>query len=122
MVTADYNIELLNDTVELYRYADVTGQAEFIYQCIEQFVTRRLPKELEYLRAFDAAKEIINEQYDMPEKDLTLLVNLCVQNGGKLSSKKRKLFDMLSDDAIKFAGETICETFSGYFDMIAGKP
>lgn len=117
-VTADYNIELLDDTTDLYRYADVTGQAEFIYYCIEQFVIQRLPKELEYLRAFDEAKAVINEQHDMAEKDLTLLVNLCVQNGGTISKKKRKLFAFLSADAIVFAEQTIADVFVDYFDMV----
>ncbi|MDQ6971796.1 MAG: Fic family protein [Mariprofundaceae bacterium] len=116
-VTADYNVKLLNDTTELYCYADVTAQAEFIYQCMQQFVTLRLPQELAYLSAFDAAKQIIDEQHGMPDKDLTLLVNLCVQNGGSLSMKKRKLFAMLSDEDIAFAEKVIGEVFAGYFGM-----
>ncbi|OIP99333.1 MAG: hypothetical protein AUK35_08480 [Zetaproteobacteria bacterium CG2_30_46_52] len=116
-VTVDYNVELINDTTELYRYADVTEQAEYIYKCIEKFVTYRLPQELEYLSAFDGAKRIINEKHDMPEKDLTLLVNLCVQNNGTVSNKKRKLFKQLSDIEIVFAETTVQELFEDYFKM-----
>jgi len=117
-ITADYNIKLINDTSELYRYADVTEQAEYIYKCIEQFVTLRLPQELEYLSAFDEAKRIIDDAHGMPDKDLTLLVNLCVQNGGKLSKKKRKLFEQLSDEHVAFAESAIQEVFLDYFDMM----
>ncbi|MDX8409417.1 MAG: Fic family protein [Mariprofundales bacterium] len=116
-VTADYNIKLLNDTSDLYRYADATAQAEFIYKCMEQFVTRRLPQELEYLTAFDEAKHIIDDAHDMADKDLTLLVNLCVQNGGRLSKKKRKFFKMVSDEHIAFAEKTIQDAFADYFEM-----
>jgi len=116
-VTAGYNIELINDTDDLYRYADATGQAEFIYSCIEQFVSHRLPQELEYLTAFDEAKRIIDEKYGMPDKDLTLLVNLCTQNNGDLSNRKRKLFEQLSDDDIAFAEKVIKASFSDYFKM-----
>ncbi len=116
-VTADYNVKLINDTSELYRYADATEQAEYIYQCIEKFVTRRLPQELEYLSAFDEAKRIIDDAHDMPDKDLTLLVNLCVQNDGSLSKKKRKLFEWLSDEHIAFAEKTIQASFADYFEM-----
>lgn len=116
-VTGDYNVELLNDTAELYRYADITEQAEFIYGCVERFVTQRLPQELEYLSAFDEAKRIIDEHHGMPDKDLTLLVNLCVQNGGSLSKKKRKLFEMLSDDDVAFAEKVIGKAFVDYFEM-----
>jgi len=117
-VAADYNIELLNDTTDLYRYADVTEQAEFIYQCVEQFVTQRMPMELEYLRAFDEAKQKIDAQLDMAEKDLTLLVNLCVQNGGHLSKNKRKLFALLTDKSILFAEQTVLDAFADYFDVL----
>ncbi|MDQ6978290.1 MAG: Fic family protein [Ghiorsea sp.] len=116
-VTADYNVKLINDTTELYRYADATEQAEYIYQCIEKFVTLRLPQELEYLSAFDEAKRIINDAHDMPDKDLTLLVNLCVQNAGSLSKKKRKLFELLPDEHISFAEKTTQESFADYFEM-----
>jgi len=115
--TADYNVKLINDTTELYRYADVTEQAEYIYQCIEQFVAQRLPLELEYLSAFDAARRIIDNKHNMPDKDLSLLVNLCVQNEGNLSKKKRKHFAQLSDTDIAFAEKTVKETFADYFMM-----
>jgi hypothetical protein len=121
-MTADYNVKLLNDTSELYRYADVTEQAEYIYQCIEKFVTLRLPQELAYLSAFDEAKHQIDDAHDMPDKDLTLLINLCVQNGGKLSKKKRKLFEQLSEEHIAFAERTIQEAFADYFDMRKANP
>jgi len=118
-VTDNYNIELLNDTTDLYRYADVTVQAEFIYFCIELFVTQRLPQELAYLQAFDEAKQRIDTHLDMPEKDLTLLVNLCVQNGGLLSKNKRKLFAFLSETDIVDAEKVIADVFVDYFAMVS---
>ena len=121
-VTADYNVKLLNDTSDLYRYADATEQAEYIYKCIEQFVTLRLPQELEYLSAFDEAKRMIDDAHDMPDKDLTLLVNLCVQNNGSLSKKKRKRFALLSDQHIAFAEKTIQASFADYFEMTKANP
>jgi len=87
-------------------------------QCIEKFVTLRLPQELAYLSAFDEARHMIDDVHDMPDKDLTLLVNLCVQNGGKLSRKKRKLFEQLSGEHIAFAEKVIQEAFADYFEMI----
>jgi len=58
----------------------------------------------------------------MPDKDLTLLINLCVQNGGKLSKKKRKLFEQLSEEHIAFAERTIQEAFADCFDMRKANP
>ena len=31
--TPDNNIDVLNDTIDLYRYFDATKQAEFLYSC-----------------------------------------------------------------------------------------
>ncbi|MFQ5355498.1 MAG: hypothetical protein ACE5DY_03225 [Mariprofundaceae bacterium] len=76
-----------------------------------------MQQELEYLSAFEEAKRVIDDEHDMPDKDLTLLVNLCVQNNGDLSNKKGKLFEQLSDDDIAFAGNTVKESFAGYFRM-----
>jgi len=92
-----------------------------MYQCVEQFVTQRMPMELEYLSAFDEAKQKIDAQLDMAEKDLTLLVNLCVQNGGHLSKNKRKLFAFLTDKSILFAEEVVLGVFADYFVMQQGK-
>ena len=78
----------ISDRSELYRHYDATNQAEFIYSCLEQFVTLRLPQEMEYLTAFDEAKQIIDDAHGMPDKDLPLLIYLCVQNGGRLSKRK----------------------------------
>jgi len=116
-VAESYNVELINDTSKLYRYADATAQAEFIYTCIEKFVTLRLPQELEYLSAFDKAKREIDDAYGMPDKDLTLLINVCVQNGGELSKNKRKLFALLPDDHIAFAEKVIKGSFAAFFEM-----
>ncbi|MDQ6992568.1 MAG: hypothetical protein Q9M31_03780, partial [Mariprofundus sp.] len=63
-------------------------------------------------------KRIIDDAHGMPDKDLTLLVNLCVQNDGSLSKKKRKLFELLSDEHIAYAEETIQQSFADYFEMI----
>jgi len=117
-VSEAYNVQLLNDTSDLYRYADATEQAEYIYGCIEQFVTHRLPQELAYLNAFDEAKHLIDAVYGMPDKDLTLLVNLCVQNQGCLSKKKQKLFAWVDDEHIACAERIIQESFADYFEMM----
>ncbi len=116
-VTGGANVQLLNDTSDLYRYADVTEQAEYIYRCIDRFVTTRLPRELEYLSAFDRAKRIVDEAQEIPDKDLTLLINLCAQGGGMLSERKRERFEQLSDEQVAFAERTVREVFADYFDM-----
>ncbi len=36
--TADHNVEVLDDTADLYRYFDCTEQAEFLYACVQRTV------------------------------------------------------------------------------------
>ncbi len=37
--TAKNNIEVLNDTIDLYRYFDATKQVEFFFDCVEETVS-----------------------------------------------------------------------------------
>ena len=47
--TADHNVDVLNDTADLYRYFDCTGAAEFLYACVQRTVEHDLPQEIDYL-------------------------------------------------------------------------
>jgi Fic family protein len=38
--TLDHNVEVLNGTVDFYRYFDATKQAEFLYDCVEDTLDR----------------------------------------------------------------------------------
>jgi len=62
------NVEVANDTADLYRYFDCTDNAEFLYGCVEQTVDHDLPKEIDYLRRHDEAMRRIMEYVDMPDR------------------------------------------------------
>ena len=49
--TADRNVEIFNDTADLYRYFDCTAEAEFLYACVARTVERDLPDEIEFCAA-----------------------------------------------------------------------
>jgi len=53
--TAERNVEVLNETADLYRYFDCTEEAEFLYACVGRTVERDLPREIDYLRRHDEA-------------------------------------------------------------------
>src|SRR4029077_3841055 len=40
--TKDGNVEVLNDTIDLYRYFDATRQAEFLFDCVAQTIEHSL--------------------------------------------------------------------------------
>ena len=109
--TADHNVEILNETIDLYRYYDITQQAEFLYECVEDTIEKIIPEELNYLKKYDRMAKLINLNVTLPDTKVDLLINFLNQNNGKLSKNKRqKNFDELTDEEI-----TIIE--EGYSDL-----
>ncbi len=96
--SADNNIEILNDTADLYRYFDATKQAEFLYSCVEQTVKDTIPQEVDYLQKYDRMKSSADEFFDMPDKMVSLLVRFLEQGNGRLSERaKAKEFAALTE-------------------------
>jgi hypothetical protein len=96
----DEQIAVSNETADLYRYFDVTPQAEYLFDCIEDTISRDLRAELDFLKFRDAAVKAVMEIVDMPNQRGALLVRLIHQNRGKLPPDKRQLFAELTDDEI----------------------
>ncbi|RYF97493.1 MAG: cell filamentation protein Fic, partial [Chitinophagaceae bacterium] len=95
------NIEVLNDTVDLYRYFDATKQVEFLYACVQQTIEKTIPGEINYLQKYDLMKEYLDNLYEMPDKTVALLVRFLEQGSGKLSDRARsKEFKELTSDEI----------------------
>lgn len=110
--TKDHNVEVLNDTVDYYRYFDATVQAEFLYDCVNETIQRIIPDELNYLVSYDKFKTIIEDEFEMPDKMIALLVNFLEQNHGVLSKRaKEKEFNSLSDEEIHKIGKIYNEAF-----------
>ena len=89
-----------NETVDLYRYFDATRFAEFLFDRINDTLHVDLQDELEFITLFDKALKSIRSVVDMPDRRASLFVRLCMQNGGKISRRKRKLFGELTDSEI----------------------
>ena len=93
-------ISVLNDTADLYRYFDATAQVEYLFDCIEDTISRDLKRELDFLKFFDAAMKDVMNIVDMPNQRAALLIKLIHQNKGKLSTGKREMFQEVSDQEI----------------------
>ena len=92
------NVNVQNDTIDLYRYFDATPQAEFLYDCAAQTIEKNLPEEIQFLERYDRMKAAIKEQFDMPDPTADLLIRFLRQNNGILSRRaKAKEFAALSD-------------------------
>src|SRR5260370_27193096 len=93
-------ITVLNETGELYRFFDATAQTEYLFDCIEETISRDLKQQLDFLKFFDAAMKSVMGIVDMPNQRAGLLIRLIHQNKGKLSQGKRDSFSELSDEEI----------------------
>ena len=98
----DNNVEILNDTLDLYRYFDATKEVEFLYSCVQQTIEKTIPEEVAYLEKYDLMKEYIDNHFEMPDKTVALLVRFLEQGKGKLSERaKTKEFQLLQDQEVE---------------------
>jgi hypothetical protein len=96
----EQEITVTNETSPLYRFFDATPQTEYLFDCIEETISRDLKQELDFLKFFDAAVKSVMGIVDMPNQRAALLIKLIHQNKGKLSKGKRDSFSELSDEEI----------------------
>jgi len=90
--TPDGNVEVTNDTADLYRYYDCTAAAEFLYSCVERTVEEDLPDEIDYLARHDRALSAIMERVALPDRLAQNLIRFIRQNDGHLSERKKENF------------------------------
>jgi hypothetical protein len=110
--TEKNNVEVLNETRDLYRFFDATRQAEFFFACVEETVNKTLPDEVHFLARYDLLNEFIKNYIDMPDKTVDLLIRLLDQNNGKLSKRKReKEFAALTDEEVSAIESKYDEVF-----------
>jgi Fic/DOC family len=115
--TPDRNVEVLNDTADLYQYYDCTNAAEFLYACIERTVEHDLPHEIDYLGRHDEALRRIADTVEMPDRLAEDLVMFIRQNKGVLPKKRRSNeFRKLKDAEVASLEEIVRETFDGFED------
>ncbi|MBL4710217.1 MAG: Fic family protein [Flavobacteriales bacterium] len=100
--TEKNNVEVLNETIGLYRYFDATKQAEFFFECVEETVNKTLPEEVDYLTKYDLLNDFIKNYIDMPDKLVDLLIRFLNQNNGQLSKRARgKEFHAMTDKEVQ---------------------
>ena len=90
-----------NDTAPLYRFMDLTTQAEALFDFVRVTIDHDLVGEIQFLRRYDVAKRRLQAVADVPDKLIDLFIRCCVQNRGRLSKRKRETaFAPLTDDEI----------------------
>ena len=111
----DGNVEVLNDTADLYRFFDCTAEAEFLYECVQHTVEQDLPREIEYLKRHDDAMRGIMNAIEMPDNLAQQAIIFITQNDGAFPKRRRNKapFSKLTDDEIGTIEEIVNEAFSG---------
>ena len=113
--TPDKNVEVTNNTADLYKYFDCTEEAEFLYSCVARTVDYDLPKEILYLKSNDEALHGVMNTIEMPDRLAQDLVMHIRQNNGELGKKRRKgIFEKLTDEEVCEAEEIIKAAFEDF--------
>ncbi|MBM3198929.1 MAG: cell filamentation protein Fic [Chlamydiae bacterium] len=94
-------LRVFQETIDYYRYMDLTFMTEFTYKCVEQTLYMDFEKELKFLHQYDKIKLSIKQIIDMPDKEINLFIRQVRQNNGVLSKRKRDSWTaILSDEEI----------------------
>jgi len=110
--TPKNNVEVLNNTLDYYRYFDATVQTEFLFECVDYTINTIIPDEVSYLQKYDAMKVWLDDRFQMPDKTIALLIRFLAQNNGMLSQRaKEKEFATITEKEVKNIEEAYREYF-----------
>ena len=100
--TTEFNVRVLNDTGDFYRFFDATPHAEFLYACVRKTIEEDLPYETDFLRRYDQFRRHITGFIEMPDSIIDLLFRFLHQNEGRLSNRARtQEFDALTEEEVR---------------------
>lgn len=112
--TKNHNVEVLNETIDFYRYFDATKQAEFLFDCVNDTIENVIPNEVDYLHKYEEMKSYLDDVFEMPDKEVALLIRFLDQNNGKLSKRAIETeFIELTDNEVK----EIEDRYQSYFNV-----
>ncbi len=102
-ITNRGNIDVQNETINLYRFFDATNQAEFLFECIEETVKKTFPLEVDNLRKVELWNLTINNAINMSGKTSDLLLRFLHQNKGRFSKRAlNREFSTLTHKEIEY--------------------
>lgn len=88
----DYDMRF-NGNPAIYRYWNATSCVEFGFRMAEQALEVDLRSETKFLARYDRIVKGIDERFDVRGSDLATLVVSALDNGGKVSKRRRKQFE-----------------------------
>lgn len=106
------NVEVRNDTADLYRYFDCTQAAEFLYECVQSTIEHDVPEELQYLKRHDKAITSITSRVEMPDRLAEDFLMFMRQNDWRLPKRRRESeFEKLTDAEVKALETAVRDAF-----------
>ena len=116
--TPAFNVEVLNDTADFYRFFDATPHAEFLFACVRKTIEEDLPTEADFLWRYDQFHSQVAALVDMPDRMIDLLFRFLHQNDGHLSGRARGYeFDELTDAEVTRVEQIYDGIFGGPPDI-----
>ncbi len=95
------NVRVINDTADYYRFFDATPHAEFLYKCIEPFITVELPTQTAFFWSYEVFKRHVELFIDVPKGGIDALFRFLIENGGLLPNDCRtQEFARLTDNEV----------------------
>lgn len=95
-------------TADVYRYWDATRQCEFLYEMVKEAVSTYLPEEIRFLETYDTIYHVLNDSFDVVQKDLDVLVAAAIQ-AGRVSLNLRKKYRYKVPEALFDTLESLLE-------------
>ena len=93
-------LSVLSDTRDLYRAIDCTPVVGYFREVVAETIRTEWKAELDWLDAYDRMRGAMRQIVDMPDKKADQFIRFVLQNGGRLSARKRGLFPELSDGEV----------------------
>ncbi len=102
-----------NDIACWYQYIDMTPQSEALYEFVTKTIEEELAEELSFLANYDSTKKALQDIIDMPDRLIDLFIQVCLQNNGSLSARKRSdHFDFLTDEEVSTMEQAVKDGYN----------
>lgn len=92
-----------------YRFFEADREVAFLHAMVKQAVQEEIPRELAWLQGYDLAFSKLNNELDLPQKDLSALIRMIQSNQGTLSDHRRKQYDYLPEKVLNRVEEVVRE-------------
>lgn len=110
------NVDVLNDTRDLFSYFDATEQAEFMYSCVRKTINENLPEQIRSLELYDKMeKDIISSSPELSTKDIHKIFTVAhnSQDGIINEKKAKKAFKNIDQDMLQNAASIYRKHYRG---------